>query len=96
MISEGNSSFRQAYIISDAYEKIARAILEDMDHGVTILHGEGGYSGKRKEVLYCVINRSEVNALKRLVAQADPDAFVIMAQANEVLGEGFRKNKYYD
>ena len=96
VISEGNSSFRQAYIISDAYEKIARAILEDMDHGVTILHGEGGYSGKRKEVLYCVINRSEVNALKRLVAQADPDAFVIMAQANEVLGEGFRKNKYYD
>ena len=95
VISEGNSSFRQAYIISDAHEKISRQIMEVMDHGVTILHGAGGYSGKDKEILYCVIYRGEVNTLKKLVAEADPGAFVIVGQANEVLGEGFRKNKYY-
>ncbi len=96
LISEGSRSFRQAYIISDEYRKIADKILTDMDHGVTILHGAGGYSGQEKEVLYCVINRGEVNTLKRLVAEADPNAFMIVNQANEVLGEGFRKNKYYE
>ena len=69
--------------------------MTDMEHGVTILHGAGGYSKSEKEVLYCVINRSEVNTLKRLVAEADPNAFVIVGLAKEVLGEGFQKNKYY-
>ena len=93
VISEGNSSFRQVYIISDAYEKICAQILEQMDHGVTVLHGAGGYSGREKEILYCVIYRGEVNTLKKLVAEADPDAFMIVGQANEVLGEGFKRMK---
>ena len=95
LISEGNNAFRQAYIISDAHQVIRQRILDEMDHGVTILHGQGGYSGQEKEVLYCVINRGEVNTLKKVVAEADPKAFMIVGQANEVLGEGFRKNKYY-
>ncbi|MBQ6517566.1 MAG: YitT family protein [Anaerolineaceae bacterium] len=95
VISEGNSSFRQAYIISDAHAEIAKQIMTQMEHGVTILHGAGGYSGREKEILYCVIYRGEVNTLKKLVAEADPDAFMIVGQANEVLGEGFQQNKYY-
>ncbi len=95
LISEGNNAFRQAYIISDEWKLISQRIMEEMDHGVTILHGAGGYSGEDKEILYCVINRGEVNKLKKLVAEADPRAFMIVDQANEVLGEGFRKNKYY-
>lgn len=93
VISEGNSSFRQAYIISDAYAQIAEQIMTQMEHGVTVLHGAGGYSGKEKEILYCVIYRGEVNTLKKLVAEADPDAFMIVGQANEVLGEGFKEMK---
>lgn len=93
VVSEGNSSFRQAYIISDAHEVIVSRILEEMDHGVTVLHGAGAFSGKSKEVLYCVIYRGEVNALKKLVAEVDPDAFMIVSQANEVLGEGFKRMK---
>ena len=95
VISEGNSSFRQAYIISDAHAEIAKQIMSQLDHGVTILHGAGGYSGKEKEILYCVVYRGEVNSLKKLVAEADPDAFMIVGQANEVLGEGFHPNRYY-
>lgn len=91
VISEGNSSFRQTYIISDAQEEIAKQIMTQMDHGVTILHGAGGYSRREKEILYCVIYRGEVNTLKKLVAEADPKAFMIVGQANEVLGEGFQK-----
>ncbi len=95
LFSEGSNSFRQAFIISDFHDEIAEKILHDMDHGVTILHGAGGYSHAEKEVLYCVINRGEVNTLKRLVAETDPKAFVIVGLANEVLGEGFQKYKYY-
>ena len=91
VVSEGNSSFRQTYIISDAHEEIAREIMEQMDHGVTILHGAGGYSHKEKEILYCVIYRGEVSMLKKIVAKADPNAFMIVGQANEVLGEGFKQ-----
>ena len=95
LVSEGSDSFRQAFIISNHHAEITEKILREMDHGVTVLHGAGGYSGSDKEVLYCVINRSEVNTLKRLVAEADPNAFVIVGLAKEVLGEGFQKNKYY-
>ncbi|MBR6088492.1 MAG: YitT family protein [Anaerolineaceae bacterium] len=93
VVSEGNSSFRQAYIISDQYEEILRQILEQMEHSATILHGAGAYSRRKKEVIYCVIYRGEVSTLKKLVAQADPDAFMIVGQANEVLGEGFKTMK---
>ncbi len=96
LVSEGSTSFRQAFIISDAHREIAGKIMEEMEHGVTVLHGEGGYSGADKEVLYCVINRGEVNTLKKLVAEADPKAFMIVGNAHEVLGEGFRPNKYYE
>ena len=91
VISEGNSSFRQAYIISDAHAEIAQQIMLQMDHGVTIMHGAGGYSHREKEILYCVIYRGEVNTLKKIVAAADPEAFMIVSQANEVLGEGFKE-----
>lgn len=93
VVSEGNSSFRQAYIISDQYEEILQQILEQMEHSATILHGAGAYSRRKKEVIYCVIYRGEVSTLKKLVAQADPDAFMIVGQANEVLGEGFKTMK---
>ena len=96
VVSEGSSSFRQTFIISDAHQEIAEKIMREMEHGVTILHGAGGYSKSEKEVLYCVINRGEVNTLKKLVAESDPNAFVIVGNAHEVLGEGFRPNKYYE
>lgn len=96
VVSEGSSSFRQTFIISDAYQEIAEKIMREMEHGVTILHGAGGYSKSEKDVLYCVINRGEVNTLKKLVAESDPNAFVIVGNAHEVLGEGFRPNKYYE
>ena len=96
LVSEGRNSFRQAYIISKASDEIANRIMTEMDHGVTILHGAGGYTREEKEILYCVFNPHELNELKKLVAESDPDAFMIVGQVNEVLGEGFQKNKYYD
>jgi len=60
---------------------------------VTGLHGEGMYTQKERTVLFVVISRSEVARLKAIIHDVDPDAFVVIGQANEALGEGFRPLK---
>jgi uncharacterized membrane-anchored protein YitT (DUF2179 family) len=65
-------------------------ILESLERGVTILEGKGGYTGLERTILYCVVTRSEIAQVKALVKEADPQAFIVIGQANEVLGEGFR------
>ncbi len=61
-----------------------------MERGVTILEGRGGYTGAEREVLYCVVTRSEVSQIKSIVKAVDPNAFMVIGQAHEALGEGFR------
>lgn len=88
----GGNSAKMMYIISDAYAVITEKLLE-MDRGVTLLAGRGGYSGREKKVILCAISRSQVVAVKSIVKMADPDAFVIVSDAYEILGEGFGINK---
>jgi uncharacterized membrane-anchored protein YitT (DUF2179 family) len=54
-----------------------------------MLAGTGAYTGEERYVLYCVVSRGEVNQLKTLVREADPDAFMVIGQAQEALGAGF-------
>lgn len=89
MISVGSSVFRSVIIISDAAQEISENVMTRMGHGVTFLDGYGGYSGQKKGILYIVIGRAEVNLLKRIVHKADPNAFMVVGHATEVLGEGF-------
>ena len=84
---------KAAWIISRESETIARAILRDMDRGVTGVHAEGMYSRERTNMLYCVLSPSEVPRLKQLVQEIDPQAFVIISEVNEVTGEGFSWEK---
>ena len=93
MILEGSTVFRTAMIVSACPETVAREIMDDMERGVTILPGTGGYTGQERPVLYCVITRAEVTQLKEIVHQADPGAFMVIGQAHEALGEGFRPLK---
>lgn len=87
---EGGSTVRAAMIITDRAEAVAGHIMEDLERGVTILTGTGAYSGSTKPVLYCVVTRSEIQSLKRIVHEADPDAFMVIGSAHEALGEGFK------
>lgn len=91
--SEGSSIFRTAMIITSQPDAVARQIMEELERGVTILPGTGAYTGAERPVLYCVITRSEVNQLKTLVHEQDPRAFMVIGQAHEALGEGFRPLK---
>lgn len=54
--------------------------------------GRGGYSGEKKQVLLCAIRRRQAPQLKSIVREIDPEAFVILQEAHQVLGEGFRRN----
>lgn len=82
-----------AYIISSKPREVARAIDDQMDRGVTILHGEGWYSGQAKEVLMCAFKQKQIVDLKRAVSETDPGAFLIVCDAYDVLGEGFKRYK---
>lgn len=87
---EGSNVTRIAMIISERPEEIRQKILFEMERGVTLIPAEGGFSGRSKTVLYCVVGRSELSQIKALVRAADPQAFVVIGQANEVFGEGFK------
>jgi uncharacterized membrane-anchored protein YitT (DUF2179 family) len=86
----GSNVERTALIVTDHPRAITVKILEELERGVTILEGTGAYTGEEREILYVVISRSEVNPLKALVHEIDPGAFVVIGQAQEVMGEGFR------
>lgn len=76
-------------IISDYHEQIVRVIKEDLDRGVTYLHGEGAYSNSSKKVIFSVVKKQQIAELKRSVVGIDPNAFIVVQDAHQVLGEGF-------
>ena len=80
-----------ALIISKDYEAIAKQIGKQLDRGATYLNGEGSYTGSETKVVLTAVKRQQVADLKRLVSEIDPDAFVIMQEAHQVLGDGFSR-----
>lgn len=84
----GSLNAKIAYIISGCSEAVARRLL-DMDLGITLLDGQGGFSGDRKQVVLCAFKRSQFAVIKAAVTAIDPNAFIIVCEAHEVLGEGF-------
>jgi uncharacterized membrane-anchored protein YitT (DUF2179 family) len=84
------SGSRQALIVTTQPEPVTQALLHDLGRGVTVLEGYGGYTGAGRSVLLCVVSRAEISFLKNIVQNADPQAFVVIGEASEVIGEGFR------
>lgn len=80
-----------AYVISDRYETVSAAVQEKLNRGVTLLDAAGGYTGEPKKVLMTAVRRRQVPELKDIVKQADPSAFMILQEAHQVLGEGFKR-----
>ena len=87
----GMDSSKVAYVISDKWQEISRLLMENQDRGVTILQGQGGYTGEEKRVLLVAFKQKEIVEIKRLVHETDEHAFFIACDAHEVLGEGFRQ-----
>ncbi len=78
-------------IVSKEHEKIAQVIMENLDRGATYLQGEGVYSHQMRKVIFTVVKKQQIAELKRLVIDIDSDAFVVVQEAHQVLGEGFAR-----
>lgn len=76
-------------IVSEHHEAVAKVIMEDLDRGATYLQGEGTYSHKERKVIFTVVKKQQIAELKRLVVEIDPNAFIVVQEAHQVLGEGF-------
>ena len=90
LVSEGVRVVRTAMIVSTRPQAVAEKIMRDLQRGVTMWPGVGMYSGQERPVLFCAVTRAEVNPLKAIIREADPDAFVVIGEAHEALGEGFK------
>ena len=84
----GWDTSRVAYIITDRWQETAKGLLE-MERGVTLLQGQGAYTGAEKHVLLVAFKQKEIVPIKRMLREIDPTAFFIVCDAHEVLGEGF-------
>lgn len=92
-ILEGLKFAKMAYVISDSYDEIAKAIMEKLERGVTGVYAKGMYSNKDKKMLFCVVSKKEIVDLTELVSEIDPKAFIIVSDVREVMGEGFIEYK---
>ena len=89
----GKKSSYQLMVFSERYEQIADYIIEEMDRGVTVVHAQGWYTKKEKNVLLILIGQKEFPALSRVIKDLDPKAFMSVSPTRNVYGEGFEQIK---
>lgn len=87
---EGPSVIRTGVIITSKPQDVSDAIIQNLGRGVTSWQGTGMYTGESRHVLYVVINRTQVNALRQVVVDIDEKAFIVIGQGHAAYGEGFR------
>ena len=89
------SSRTELKIVSSRSKEICEAILKEVDRGVTLLQGEGGYLHKDTQVILSVISNRELVKVERLVRKIDPECFMVVSRVSEVRGRGFSLSKHY-
>lgn len=87
LVVTGLSQRKAVYIISPHWEEISREIQEKVNRGVTILGGRGGYTGREQQILYTVVTFRELVRLKRMISGIDSNAFVVVTDTLEVMGQ---------
>ncbi|MCZ8512968.1 YitT family protein [Paenibacillus filicis] len=90
IIMEGAYAAKAFTIITDASDEVTKAITAELERGVTLFPAIGAFSKLPKNVVYCVVYRSEMKRLKDLVREVDPRAFIIITEVHDVVGEGFK------
>ena len=81
---------KQVTVITSKMEEVKRFIVEDMEKGATVIRGEGAYTAAERPMIMVVLNRRQAMELKLFTVSVDPNAFIIMADVAEVVGEGFK------
>ncbi len=90
-VEAGFDAGNMAYIITACPDTVRQAIMDQLGRGVTVMRGEGGYTGSERIMLFTAVSRRQIGALRGIVSAADPDAFMVISPSHEVLGEGFKR-----
>ncbi|MEE4260199.1 MAG: YitT family protein [Bacteroidales bacterium] len=93
VVLEGANYDKVLLIVSDKTQEIRDKIINDLNRGGTLLHGEGLYSNVERRIVFTVVNRRETVMLQDYINKIDPGAFVTVINANEILGNGFKSLK---
>ena len=89
-IQMGFGDTKQIMIITSKQREVTDRILSDLHRGVTLLHGEGAFTHKQQNVVYCIVSTRQVVTIKKILDEVDPAAFLIISEAYEVKGRGFK------
>lgn len=89
LILEGSNFAKQVFIISDELDEISDRILKELGRGLTVVSSKGAYTGKERNMAFCIVSRRQIPQIKDIVSEKDPKAFMVLADVREVLGEGF-------
>ncbi|MDR3602723.1 MAG: YitT family protein [Desulfosporosinus sp.] len=89
LVQEGLSHSKSVMVVTTRPQKIAEEIMAKLERGVTLFQATGAFSGEAKQVIYCVINRTELSQIKKIIRDLDHQAFVAISEVPEVVGEGF-------
>jgi uncharacterized membrane-anchored protein YitT (DUF2179 family) len=92
-ILEGPSVVRTVFIVTDAASATSQAITSRLGVGVTSWVGRGMYTGRAHEILFCTVNRSDVNTVQAVVVEIDPDAFIVIGQGHRASGGMLRSQQ---
>ncbi len=93
LVGSGFSHSKTLFIVTDKGEKLSQKILYSLDRGVTVIDAYGGYTKKEKQILFCAVRASEVPRFSKLIKQEDQNSFMVVTDADDILGRGFqRKN----
>lgn len=93
LIGEGGYAGKGFMIITKRPDKLAKAINDDLGRGVTFISGQGYYSKEDLKIIYCIVGRNEIVKMKEMIHRIDPQAFITITEAHEILGEGFTFEK---
>jgi uncharacterized membrane-anchored protein YitT (DUF2179 family) len=92
-VISGPNTSKSVVIVSNQPTLIGSRIIDEMHRGVTYYNGKGAFTREEKIIVNCVANRFELSKLKKIVAESDPNAFVYISDASEVMGRGFTTKK---
>ncbi|HGQ4822370.1 TPA: YitT family protein [Streptococcus pneumoniae] len=93
LIGEGGYAGKGFMIITKRPDQLAKAINDDLGRGVTFISGQGYYSKENLKIIYCIVGRNEIVKTKEMIHRIDPQAFITITEAHEILGEGFAFEK---
>ena len=93
LIGEGGYAGKGFMIITKRPDHLAKVINDDLGRGVTFISGQGYYSQKDLKIIYCIVGRNEIVKMKEMIHRIDPQAFITITEAHEILGEGFTFEK---